>query len=781
MGIQGISSRRTVERAALRQALLGATAFAVTCGFTGTPVLAQDNATAAAERDDSDGVQTIIVTARRREESAQSTPVSVSAISGEQLETLNIQRIDGLTQLAPSLRVTQASGSGTAPAVYIRGIGTLSTALYVEPAVGVYVDGVYTPRPSGNTFDFPDIASVEVLRGPQGTLFGRNTTGGAIMLTTRNPTNDAGVKATFGYGSDNDMSSSAVVQFGQIAGTPFALKIAGQIRSRDGWVESPTVSDSKWGGALYNYGAGAALRGELGDGFSVDLRGRYNRVNTYTGWEALAGSTVGRTYFVNSGNTNGPVYPIGVGPRDYSYRDPRTDGLSQVKSYGGVLTVEKEFSDAFAIKSITGLNYIRQNLRGNLGGGATRGVVANPRVAGQPIEWVSAHTTTANPGRQSQFTQELQFLGEVGDFNYLLGAYYWDEKVNETITTIINSPISAAAAIRLDRSTNYVIPSKSYAGFGQIGWKPSFAGGRLEIVGGLRYTKDKKSLTSRSVSTTIATTTTTQNRRDSWDNIGWLGSLSYQVTPDILFYGRASSAYRSGGYNAPTVGAAPFDPETAKSYEVGFKSDLFDRHVRLNVSAFQTDYSDLQVNGYNIATNTNQLTNAGVARYRGFEVEGQVAFGGFRMDANLGHVDPEYKEYILAVGGVPTNVAGLAEFANVPHWTYHVGAQYAVPLSEALTMTLRGDYSGKSNAPTYTLISQAPNTAQVPLVGKENNVSARAIFNLVTRDSRKVTLQVFGENLTNNRYLTFASDFGAILSGTYNRPRSYGVSLGFDL
>ena len=225
------------------------------------------------------GIEDIIVTARRREERAQETPVSITAISSDQLADLNIVRIDGLTQLAPSLRITQASGSGSAPAVYIRGIGTLSTALYVEPAVGVYLDGVYTPRPSGNTFDLPDVASVEVLRGPQGTLFGRNTTGGAILLATRNPEDEFGVQANFSYGSRNEITASSVVQVGQIGNSPFALKVSGQIHSRDGWVETPGVSASKWGGALYSYGLGAALRGELGGDFTVDLRGRYNKVN----------------------------------------------------------------------------------------------------------------------------------------------------------------------------------------------------------------------------------------------------------------------------------------------------------------------------------------------------------------------------------------------------------------------------------------------------------------------------------------------------------------------
>ncbi|MEP9360408.1 TonB-dependent receptor [Sphingomonas sp. KR3-1] len=727
---------------------------------------------------DLDRLEQIIVTARRRAESAQSTPLSISAVSGDQLQQLNIVRIEGITQLAPSLRVTQASGSGNAPAIYIRGIGTLSTALYVEPAVGIYVDGVYTPRPSGNTFDLPDISGVEVLRGPQGTLFGRNTTGGAILLSTRNPTADFGVKADFSYGSNNEIVASSVVQLGRIGNSPFMAKVSAQVHTRDGWVEAPGYSPSKWGGALDSFGFGGAIRGEMGK-FTVDLRARYNDLISYTGWEALAGTAVGDAYFGNSGIANGRPFPIGIGPRDYSYRDPRTDGKSEVKTWGGVGTLEYDFSPAFQIKSITGYNTIDQNLRGNIGGGSTLGVVANPAVAGQFIEPVTAHATPNNPGKQKQFTEELQLLGDLGDFNYLVGLYYYKENVDETITTILDSPLSATTAIRLNRSTSYSIDSKSVAGFAQLGWKPSFADGKLEIVGGLRYTEDDKTLNSKSISTTIATTTTTQVRSDKWHNLGWMGSISYKITPDVLFYGRASSAYRSGGYNAPTVGAPPFGPETARSYEVGLKSDLLDRHLRLNLSAYQTDYDDLQVNGYNIATNTNQLTNAGKARYRGVEVEAQAVLGGFRIDGNVGYVDPKYSEYIIAVAGVPTNVASQAKFANVPNWTYHVGAQYALETPSSGKFTLRGDFTGKGNSPTYVLISQAPNTAQVPNYGVESNFSARLMWDFQVQ-GHKMRAQVFGENLTNNRYLTFASDFGAIMSGVWNRPRYYGISIGTE-
>lgn len=758
------------------RALLSSVAVAALLA-TAAPALAQSEA--APQAVSSSQIEDIVVTARRRQESAQKTPLSVSALSGEQLQNLNIVRVEGIAQLAPSLRITQASGSGNAPAIYIRGIGTLSTALYVEPAVGVYVDGVYTPRPSGNTFDLPDISGVEVLRGPQGTLFGRNTTGGAIVLTTRAPTEEAGLNANFSYGSRDEIIASTIIQLGRIGNSPFKVKLSAQSHSRDGWVETPNYSRSQWGGALNSYGFGGAVQGDLGD-LTVDLRGRYNKIESWTGWEALAASTVGNAYFTGAGNNFGPAFPIGVGPRDYSYRDPRTDGKSSVKTWGGVLTLDYVVSDAFNIKSITGYTKIDQNLRGNIGGGSTRGLVANPVVPGQNLEPVTAHVTPTNPGVQKQLTQELQFLGDLGDFNYLVGFYYYDEKVDETITTILNSPLSPTLAIRLNRSTSYAIDSKSYAGFAQFGWKPSFADGRLELVGGLRYTEDKKTLDSVQVQSTTTTTTTTQSRKDKWDNVGWLGSASFQVTNDVLLYARASSAYRSGGYNAPTVGAAPFDPEKAISYEAGLKSDLFDRRLRLNLSAFQTDYDDLQVNGYNIVTNTNQLTNAGKARYRGFEVETVVALGGFRVEGNLGYVDPTYKRYILAVGGVPTNVASQAAFANVPHWTYHIGGQYKLDAGDSGTITFRGDYNGKSNSPTYTLIAQAPNTAQVPLYGKESNYSARVTWEFMAK-GRKMRAQVFGENLSNNRYLTFASDFGAIMAGTYNRPRYYGFALGLEL
>ncbi|AKM09467.1 TonB-dependent receptor [Croceicoccus naphthovorans] len=728
---------------------------------------------AAAETRSSRGFEQIIVTARRRAESVQDTPLAVSAISADDVEGLNITRLEGLEQMAPSLRVSTASGSGNAPAIFIRGIGTITTALYAEPAVGVYIDGVYSPRGAVNTFDLPDVEGIQVLRGPQGTLFGRNTTGGAIILTTKGPTADPGASMRFSYGTDNEIVASSILQTGDIGGTDFGLKLSGQVHTRDGWVETPGFSQSKWGGALEAYTFGAALGGDISSVLNFDGRVRYNKVSSYNGWEPLGGSANGVAYYTGGEDRGGPPFVIGGGADDLTYRDPRAgDGRATAKSWIASGTLTASLSHALTLKSITGGIWLDQQFRANLGGGYTIGPVINPVVPGQ-MEFVSPHTTTANPGRARQFTQEFQALGDIGTFNYVVGLYYFREKTEEGLTTIINFPVSAGAAIRLDTDKGYEILSKSYAAYGQVGWKPEFADGNLEVTGGLRYTEDKKTLDS------FVTGGAVQDEKNTWDNWGWSTSVSYKVTPDTMLYGRASSAYRSGGYNGPTVGAPPFGPETATTYELGFKADLFDRMVRFNGAVFQTDYSDLQVNAYNPQTFANAITNAGKARYRGFELEAALRLGGFQLDGNVGHVDPEYQEYEYLIGGTVEDVSDSAKFPYVSSWTYRIGAQYELLTGNDGTLTFRTDYSGKSSPYGYSVPAASPNYLVVERLGSDENLSARATWRGNVRGAG-MFFQVFGENLTDKRALTFATDFNSIVSGVYSRGRRYGFTVGVD-
>jgi iron complex outermembrane receptor protein len=722
----------------------------------------------------------IIVTARRQAESAQSTPVAVSAVTGDQLKQLSVVRLEGITQLAPSVRVTQASGSSNAPALFIRGIGTITTALYADPAVGVYVDGVYVPRLTGTTMDLPDVSSLEVLRGPQGTLFGRNTTGGAILINTTAPSEKAGAKIDFSYGSQNEAVASAVVQLGRIGNTPFKIKLTAQDHFRDGWVDTPGYSRSKWGGALDTQSFGGAIAGEIAPGLTIDDRARWSRVVSYTGFVPVGGSANGRAFFGNGVNLGGPPFDFvntANHTDDITYRDPRTDGRSRVTTWGNTLTVQYVASPAFTLKEIVGISQLDESLHANLGSGYTLGLVTASLTSAPTVGLVSPHTTTANPGLDRLFTSETQASGKLGDFNYVAGFFYMRERAAETITTIIDSPLSPTTALSLRRSTSYGILSHSYAGYGQVGYRPGFADGKLEITGGLRYTRDDKALNSSQTSNIAKTIF--QNLSNNWHNLGWATSISYKFTPSIMVYGRASSAYRSGGYNAPSPGQPVFDPEKAKSYEVGIKSDLLDHHIRLNADVYQTDYNDLQVNGYSQITKSNVISNAGKARYRGAEVEGAVKFDGFSADANIGYVDPKYLQYISAIGGAPVDVASTAHFAFVPKWTWHVGAQYAFDAGDAGTFTPRVDYSAKSNAYSYVVTSNTPNYAQLPKLGTEKDLSARLIWNGVAM-GKKMRASVFVENLTNHRNVTFASDFSSIFAATYNRPRYWGGSLGLE-
>ncbi|MFC3712878.1 TonB-dependent receptor [Sphingoaurantiacus capsulatus] len=743
----------------------------------------------SAAADDQTVIEDIIVTARRRAESAQSIPVAVTAIGGDKLEEMTTVRLSDIAALAPSIKVTSASGSANAPVIFIRGIGTITTAMYAEPSVGLYVDGVYMPRPSGNAFDLPDVERLEVLRGPQGTLFGRNTTGGAVLITTQTPRDEASGKVTFGYGTNNEVIVGGIIHTGEIGDSGFKAKIAGQIHNRDGWVESPNFNPSDWGGNEKGVNFNAALVGEIGN-LRIDNRARYAKIDSFTSWEILGGTPAALAAYTSSAAANpaGPPFVVsGNKPRDFSYRDPRSTGNAEIEGYGNVLTLDYEFSEAASLKSITAYQVLDQDLSIFLGGSFVLGRVINPRVVGNPIEPVSVHVTTDNPGHQKQFSQEFQLAGDLGDFNYLGGLFIYDERVSETINTELGSVATTTPIttfIRVNRSVPYSQKTKSWAGFGQLSFQPQSLDDRLEISAGLRYTKDTKDEESRTIATTTTTTTTSHTAKDSWDNWGYAGSISYKFAPSIMAFGRIASSYRAGGFNNIAVVAAPYDPEKALSYEAGIKTDLFDRRVRFNATVYKTDYDDLQItqlvttpNAAGGTTSTSFISNAAKAEYKGFELEGTALLGEhFQIDGNIGYIDPKYNSYNFVVLGVPTDVTAEANFAYVPTWTTHIGAAVNTGDTSAGKFTFRADYSQKSSTDLASVDRLSP-TVRNFKSGKDKDLSARIIWTDIPVGDVKLTAQIYGENLTNNRFINFATDFSSLATVVFNRPRNYGIRI----
>jgi iron complex outermembrane receptor protein len=758
------------------RAIVSLAALATALGAAMPAVAAEEQGPDQAASAPTGGLADIIVTARRRAERAETAPLPITAIGGADIEQRALTRLSALADLAPNLKISQGSGSANAPVIFIRGIGTLSTTLYTEPAVALYVDGVYTPRATSAAFDLPDLERVEVLRGPQGTLFGRNTTGGAIMMVTQSPTMESGGKISVGYGSNNDRLLSGVLQTGEIGESGFRLKLGANVRRRNGWVETPGLSKSDWGGNEKDYGLTAALAGSLG-GLEIDNRVRYARNVSFTAWQPIGGTPAAVAAFTASAANTPGSPPLILSPKalDISYRDPRLKGNAKIKSWGDTLTLTYALSDAAQIKSITNYAKIDQSLVNYLGGSYVSGVVVNPAVPGSPIEPISVHAAPANPGKQRQFSQELQLSGEIADIEYVGGLYYWNEKVDENVTTILNSSVGAAW-VRVNRSVTYEQKTKSYAAFGEVKWKPGSLDRKLEVALGGRYTRDKRYIDTNIVQTTVATTTTTQIDDKSWGNFGYSGSVSYRWTPGFMTYGRIASSFRAGGFNALAPGSPGYDPEKAITYELGWKLTALGRHLRLDGNVFQIDYDDLQVNQFNSVTRTNFIVNAAKARYRGFELEGALMLGDHvQIDGNVGYVDPKYKEYNLIIAGVVTNVGSTAHFPYLSKWSTHVGGQLRSSPTGIGVITARVDYSTKSNARLAVIDSLAP-TLQNFRTGTQRDLSARLILSDIPLDSGvRLTAQVFGENLTNNRFYSFATDFGSLATAIFNRPRNWGL------
>jgi iron complex outermembrane receptor protein len=785
--------------------------------LAGASALALSTAAYAADSGDANSGTTldeVTVTARKVSENVQTTPVSVSAVSLQQIKDLNIVRLDNIQKLAPNLTVVTNGPSSVAPMLYLRGIGSPSVALYSEPPVALYVDGVYTPRPTSVAFDIPDMAGIEVLRGPQGTLFGRNTTGGAILIRTEAPRHEFGGSASLSYGSNNDVLGSLVVHTGEVG--PFGLraKLVLQDHEREGWVTFPGFSKSEWGGSLHTQSVALTIAADLNEKTSVEFSTNYNKLRSAVGFQTLAANANAVLYFQNSPGFGGPPFIMGTTPQDLAYRDPRQlNNSANIKTDGDRFTLTYDGGPTFQFKSISGYSHISENLTGQLGGSYVLGRVN--RLGVTTIEPVITHLTPSEPGKQTQFSQEFNASGQMGHLSYAAGLYFFHEAVGETVRTIqMNTPTSGAFVATLtDRSVTYSESTKSVAAYGQVNYKPEMFDDKLELSAGLRISEDRKTLTSETFATSSATGLTTvtgtvlatglpgastvpgtigaSHSRATWSNTGWSLSASYQVTPDIFAFVRTSSAIRAGGFNAISTNSPSYAPEKAVSTEFGIKSEWFDRRARLNVTGFHTDYQDLQITQFiGPPKNTTFITNAGKATFDGFEVEGIAKLPArVTVDFNYGYVFPKYKEYLIGASPLPAlcvatpkdpscfqNVASVARFPFLSKQSIHVGAQWVSPETGVGVFTVRVDYSYKSSFLFGSLDLLSPNNTKVHS-GIDRNLSARVILSDIPFNggANHLKIQVFGDNLTDNRYIVEAVDFSTTMNGIFNRPRNYGV------
>lgn len=739
-----------------------------------TPVLAQEKAgdIAAAQ-----GLGDIVVTARRQEEKLQDVPVSISALDGKVLDQLNVVELTQVARFTPNVSLTQLPGFLTGLAPFIRGIGNQDPLTTIDTPVGIYIDGVYLGRQASSNIELAEVERVEVLRGPQGTLFGRNTTGGALSIVTRAPSERFGFDTKLSYASFDEWASRTRVDTGQIGGTGLSATLVYQHRERDGYVDNPFARGSRDPGALVSDAIWAKIAGEWG---RLRLTYSYDYTDLHgmePAFQIAAQSPDSAAYFAQSPAFGGSVLQVS---RDrlgkIAYAD--SDILQKSRSSGHSMIAVFELSAMASIKSISAWRKWDAQTPLHTSPTGLLGFLLDPvTFAPAGIGQVSLFGGTSFL-KQDQFSQELQILGNSDRFKYVAGLYYFDENVAEITPNFYTVPLPGGqAGLNLTSTQAYKGKSKSYAAFGQISLTPAILDDRLELTGGLRYTRDRKSLDQRDP--------VVRSARDTFDNLAFNVSASFKAADDVLLYSRIGSGYRSGGFNARAAAAdtnLTFEPEKALSVEAGVKSDWFDRRLRINAAAFYTRYRNLQVAQF---TGTNGVTDNANARYPGFEVEVQaIPVTRLRIDASVGYVNPAYTKFPYPIPGASAGAVGefkdIAKFPYVPKWTTHAGASYSLPPSAIGQLSVRVDYSTQSKRYFHPLNLANANPLNNAIADPGQRwLSARISLVDVPLGSAKADIAVWGDNLTNRDNVVSGIDFGALgfAGQVYGIPRRFGMDV----
>lgn len=725
-----------------------------------SPALAQQGSEEATQ---ASGVNEIIVTAQRRQESLQDVPIAISAFNQAELETRGVASALEVTQFVPNLVGLNNTGLGTANSYYLRGIGNTESIATFDPPIGTYVDDIYISRQNANNLSFFDVERVEVLRGPQGTLFGRNTTGGAVSVYLAEPGNTVGGFAELGYGSYERIMARASVDV-PLADT-FAVKISGYYQDDQGWAINNRTGER----ANENDGWGVrlGLRGELSD--SVRWRGSY--IHTYADSVNLlnfdcdpASPTDCRGRFVNTGLTKGGSFTRANGTRLLTGR--KNDfGLGNEATMNFVSSnLEIDIGADWAINLITGFVDLKQDFAVDFADGRGLPNTASPVPALRGYRF--GGFGIVNDGDHTQFTQEAKFTGSLGAglVDLVGGIFYIHEDNRTDFADVFSLPLAplpeGLPLILADRTLTNT--AEAWAGYLQADLNLTE---RLTITAGIRYTDESKTFSIRDNrancigqgvipatclenANLIATNGTPIPQRLSTKIWTPRFAVNFKASDDILLFASATRGFKSGGWNARGTSAnelLPFGPETAWSYEAGAKTQFWDNRVRFNLTGFWLDVGDLQTPSAFIRANgalAFLVRNFADYRNKGLELElTTVPVDGLNLFAAVGYQDDKYRidrnapaldafgvQSVAAqqaaclaqlqAGRIPNatvaadNAAScgvgivapdgsIAEPVRTPDWTVSIGASYDIALGGAkLVPAINANWRSKSEVGT---------------------------------------------------------------------------------
>ncbi|OCC25381.1 hypothetical protein MB02_01595 [Croceicoccus estronivorus] len=748
-----------------------------------TPAVAQEAPSATSSEYDNAGVGDIIVTARKKAENLQNVPLSITGIGAQEIAERDISSIGNIDNLAPAVFIETAAGPTTSGVVAnIRGIGGSDATGVSDYPIAMYIDGVLMSRPNALLFDMVDLERIEVLRGPQGTLFGRNTTGGAINIFTKAPADEFGLEEKVTVGTDNLFKSRTTLNTGILGDSGISAKVAYSHEEQDGYVKNTLSQGTADPGARNSESGFLAIHGDVSPSFTFDLRADVTSARNAPIWQQLAYmNDLQRAYFSQSESLGGSPLIVSQNYRDKVTVANQPRGKQTI--WGTSMTMQLDVSPALTLKSITGYRRFKENQAvNNFGQGELMGRLTDGSV-GRVYMFDYPDPARA---RDRQFSSELQATGTVSDFDYVVGLYYLDQRYTSATTQRFTLVSEVAPGDLRGANTvffrDYVARAKSYAAFTQVSWKPASIDG-LEVTGGLRYTHDKKKLSQANVYNGYALAP--GEGTNSWDNVSWLASVTYRFSPEILAYARASTAYRAGGFDAGGSGNPNgYDPEKVISYEAGLKTDLLDRRLRINLSAYITDYKDLQISQFVAGSSggSTKTVNAGKVTFSGFEAEATAVLSDFlTVDGSVGYVHPNYKTYLYLDPATDTliNVADEVHLAHVPTKTARIGAAWDIAQWDDTALSLRVDYSYKNGSYTFPLDRVNPYNPYIKHTAK-NELSARLTLKDVNvGPSMNLTIQAYGENLLNEKRRIGAVDFGSLglATQTWGPDRRMGLTV----
>lgn len=714
----------------------------------------------AQQEDGARAVEEIVVTARRREETLQSVPIAISAFNASELERLQADQLDGIQGAVPNLNLVQGRGSASSANVFIRGIGQPDALQTFDPAVGIYLDDVYISRIQGALFSLYDIERIEVLRGPQGTLYGKNTIAGAIRLVSRKPSQEFEGRGELTVG-DYSRYAGRFYMTGGLTDT-LAVSLSGLIDQRDGLVDDP-ISGREYNDRDNTSGR-LALAWDPTDSFEAILA-----VDATRQKNAL---TMGRleSDLVQVDLALGQVVLQPAPTTEYDFEASSilpNDPAQDLTHWGTSLTLTWDLNDAYTAKSISAWRRLETDFYIDID--------ATPFEVGDVFVGLD----------QEQISQEFQLLYDAGgNFTGVAGLYYLHENVGSDQAAFADDFL-AFGGLPLDflRTIADDLTLDSYAVFAQGTYAFN---DQLSATFGIRYTtEDKEYFRTTSTFSNLPALTLppfVYTDDDSWDAVTPTLALDYEVNEQLMYYGSISRGFKSGGFNgrANTPGdTGAFDPEYVWTYEVGNKRTMADGRLQLNTAIFYSQYEDFQARVAEVVdpnapvpSFTFPVLNAGELDIWGVEVEANwLVTDELNLAAQIGYLDADYKEFID--DSQPDNDRSDDEPPFAPDWTARLAATYTLDLGANGSLTLGADanYRGKAwlSVDNRDVLTQ------------DDYWLFNALATWTSMDERwNVTAGL--KNIGDEVYKTDAQEFssvGNIQTAYYGDPRTWSLSLGF--